>query len=212
MNISHRPPGLLGWLLALEGAFMLLPFVVGLIYREDTAWYFLGVGLASIVLGLGLSLQKGGQLGLLHAGRLHRHRPGLDRAEFLRLRCPFTSAERSPVLPTPCLRRCPVSPPPAPASCPTWKASHHCMLFWRSFTHWLGGMGVLVFMLAVCPAAGRLTACISCGPKAPGPSVGKLVPKVRQTAAHPLYHLLLCMTRHCRSFCCWPAACRCSTP
>ncbi len=30
----------------------------------------------------------------------------------------------------------------------------HCMLFWRSFTHWIGGMGVLVFMLAILPMAG----------------------------------------------------------
>ena len=48
----------LGWLLALEGAFMLLPFVVGLLYREDTAWYFLGVGAFSIVLGLALAYKK----------------------------------------------------------------------------------------------------------------------------------------------------------
>lgn len=48
----------LGWLLALEGAFMLLPFVVGLIYREDNTWYFLGVGLAAVLLGLALAYKK----------------------------------------------------------------------------------------------------------------------------------------------------------
>ena len=53
-------------------------------------------------------------------------------------------------------------------------------LFWRSFTHWIGGMGVLVFILAVLPMSGRSIHIMRA--EVPGPSVGKLVPNARKTA------------------------------
>ena len=55
-------------------------------------------------------------------------------------------------------------------------------LFWRSFTHWLGGMGILVFMMAILPlSSGRNIHLMRA--ESPGPSVEKMVPKVRQSAA-----------------------------
>lgn len=57
----------------------------------------------------------------------------------------------------------------------------HCTLFWRSFTHWVGGMGILVFMLAVMPAVGGQGMYLMQA-ESPGPSVGKLVPRLRNTA------------------------------
>lgn len=57
----------------------------------------------------------------------------------------------------------------------------HCMLFWRSFSHWIGGMGVLVFMLAILPMAGGQNLHLMRA-ESPGPTVGKLVPKLRQSA------------------------------
>ena len=56
-----------------------------------------------------------------------------------------------------------------------------CSLMWRSFTHWVGGMGVLVFILAVLPMAGGSNMNLMKA-ESPGPQVGKLVPKVRRTA------------------------------
>ncbi|MBR2667157.1 MAG: TrkH family potassium uptake protein [Oscillospiraceae bacterium] len=58
--------------------------------------------------------------------------------------------------------------------------SYSC-LFWRSFTHWIGGMGVLVFIMAVMPMAGEYNMHIMRA-EATGPVVGKLVPRVRKTA------------------------------
>ena len=59
------------------------------------------------------------------------------------------------------------------------------ILYWRSFSHWVGGMGVLVFLLAVSPdgerGKGFTTHLLRA--ESPGPSVGKLVPKMRKTAA-----------------------------
>ena len=61
------------------------------------------------------------------------------------------------------------------------EALDHCMLFWRSFSHWIGGMGVLVFMLAILPMAGGQNLHLMRA-ESPGPTVGKLVPKLRQSA------------------------------
>ncbi len=66
------------------------------------------------------------------------------------------------------------------------------ILMWRSFSHWIGGMGVLVFMLAILPVAGPSSMYLMRA-ESPGPSVGKLVPKVRSTAKI-LYVIYFCMT------------------
>lgn len=58
----------------------------------------------------------------------------------------------------------------------------NCMLFWRSFTHWIGGMGVLVFLLCLLPLTGGGYNMNLMKAESPGPSVSKLVPKVRSTA------------------------------
>lgn len=55
------------------------------------------------------------------------------------------------------------------------------ILMWRSFTHWIGGMGVLVFIMAFLPLSGAKNLHIMKA-ESPGPQVSKLVPKVRQTA------------------------------
>ncbi|SDB49829.1 trk system potassium uptake protein TrkH [Pseudobutyrivibrio sp. YE44] len=59
----------------------------------------------------------------------------------------------------------------------------HASLFWRSFTHLVGGMGVLVFLLTVIPLAGGEGSQFNLmKAESPGPSVGKLVPKLKNTA------------------------------
>lgn len=59
------------------------------------------------------------------------------------------------------------------------------ILYWRSFSHWLGGMGVLVFLLAIVPVGGKNEGFTMhlLRAESPGPDVGKMVPKMRQTAA-----------------------------
>ena len=56
-----------------------------------------------------------------------------------------------------------------------------CILMWRSFSHWIGGMGVLVFVMAFLPLSGARNLHIMKA-ESPGPEVSKLVPRVRQTA------------------------------
>ena len=60
-------------------------------------------------------------------------------------------------------------------------AMSHGILFWRSFTHWVGGMGVLVLMMALVPTGSGRTIHVMRA-EAPGPIVGKLVPRLRDTA------------------------------
>lgn len=66
------------------------------------------------------------------------------------------------------------------------------LLFWRSFTHWIGGMGVLVFVMAILPNSSDRSIHIMRA-EMPGPIVGKLVPKVKDTAKI-LYIIYIAMT------------------
>ena len=67
------------------------------------------------------------------------------------------------------------------------------ILYWRSFSHWLGGMGVLVFLLAFTGEKGQGFTMHLLRAESPGPAVGKLVPKMRTTAAI-LYIIYIVMT------------------
>ena len=66
------------------------------------------------------------------------------------------------------------------------------MLMWRSFTHWVGGMGVLVFIMAILPLSGAQNMHIMRA-ESPGPQVSKLVPRVKKTASI-LYLLYVALT------------------
>ena len=67
------------------------------------------------------------------------------------------------------------------------------ILYWRSFSHWLGGMGVLVFLLAFSGGKGQGFTMHLLRAESPGPAVGKLVPKMRATASI-LYIIYVVMT------------------
>lgn len=67
-----------------------------------------------------------------------------------------------------------------------------CILMWRSFTHWVGGMGVLVFIMAFLPLGGGQNMHIMRA-ESPGPEVSKLVPRVKHTALI-LYSIYLALT------------------
>ncbi len=58
----------------------------------------------------------------------------------------------------------------------------HWLIFWRSFTHWIGGMGILVFVMAIIPLASGGSTMYLMKAESPGPSVKKMVPKTSQTA------------------------------
>ena len=71
------------------------------------------------------------------------------------------------------------------------EALSQASLLWRSFTHWVGGMGVLVFILAIIPRSNDRTMHIMRA-EAPGPVIGKLVPRLKDSAAilYKIYFVL----------------------
>ena len=77
--------------------------------------------------------------------------------------------------------------------CPDVEALSNCVNLWRCFTHWLGGMGVLVFVLAILPLAGGGQNLRLMKAESPGPSVSKLVPRLRTTALY-LYGIYMALT------------------
>ena len=181
----------LGWLLALEGAFMMLPFAVGLIYREDTAWYFLGVGLLAVVLGLALSYKKAiSSVFYMREGCVATALGWIELSFFGCL--PFYLSGEIPNFTDAMFETVSGFTTTGASILSDVESLSHCMLFWRSFTHWLGGMGVLVFLLAVVQLPGGSHMNLMKA-ESPGPSVGKFRPKVRQTA-RILYIIYFVMT------------------
>lgn len=74
------------------------------------------------------------------------------------------------------------------------EALSHSLLYWRSFTHWLGGMGVLVLVLAIVPLSSRSGSTITLlRAESPGPVVDKLVPRMGESAKI-LYAIYVGMT------------------
>ena len=71
-------------------------------------------------------------------------------------------------------------------------AMPRCVMFWRIFNHWIGGMGVLVFIMAVLPMSGEHSMHIMRA-EVPGPTVGKLVPRLKRTA-RILYIIYMLLT------------------
>ncbi len=171
---------ILGWVLILTGAFMLLPWIVGLIYRESVTWYFLLVAACSCLAGFIIT----------------RFKPK-NTVFYRREGCVVTALSWILISVVGCLPFCISGEIPSftdalfetisgftttgASILNDIEAMSHCMLFWRSFTHWLGGMGVLVFLLAVIRMTGGSHMNLMRA-ESPGPSVGKLVPKVMHTA------------------------------
>ncbi len=85
--------------------------------------------------------------------------------------------------------------------CPDVEALSRATLYWRSFSHWIGGMGVLVFVMALIPVGGKSEGFTMhlLRAESPGPDVGKLVPRMRHTALI-LYLVYIALTVLCFIF------------
>lgn len=170
----------LGKLLKVEAVLLLLPLIVSLIYRERVAVTYLGISVLIFFTGLLLSRKKPknrniyakegffivgfswillsffGCLPFIFTGEI----PSFTDA-FFETVSGFTTTGSSILS--------------------TLEGLSHASLFWRSFTHWIGGMGILVFTVAFIPiASGRTMHILKA--EMPGPVIGKLVSKVHVTA------------------------------
>ena len=171
---------ILGSVLEIEAVLLLIPVLTALWYREQVGWFYLGTALLCFL-----------------TGYLFRFRKAKDNVFYLKEGCVITGLSWLLMSAFGCLplfasREIPrfedalfetVSgfTTTGASIVPAVEKLSHAALMWRSLTHWIGGMGVLVFLLAIMPSSGSSHMNIMRA-ESPGPSVGKLVPKVRATA------------------------------
>lgn len=170
---------LLGRILLLEAALMLPSVLVGLVYREAITWCFLPAMGALGLLGLfGIKKPKDTTI--------------YAREGFLTVAAAWVLMSLFGAVPLwlcggfetfwDCLFEIVSGFTTTGASIlETVEQLPHCILFWRSFSHWIGGMGVLVFVLAVMPMSEERSMHLMRA-EVPGPVKGKLVPRMRDTA------------------------------
>ena len=182
---------ILGQVLRLEGLLMLPSFFVGLIYGERQGWVYLLMGIVTLVCGTLMSLKKPKNTMIyLKEGCVSTALCWIILSAFGAV--PFVLTGEIPRFIDAMFETVSGFTTTGSSILTDVEAMRHPSLFWRSFTHWIGGMGVLVFLLAVLPMAGGSQFQLMKA-ESPGPSVGKLVPKVGATA-RILYIIYLALT------------------
>ncbi len=182
---------ILGQVLRIEGLFMFLPCLVAIIYREHQGFVFLSVALICIMLGTLMTYRKPhSHIFYLKEGCITTALSWIVLSIFGAL--PFTISGEISSFTDALFETISGFTTTGASILNDVEALSYCMLFWRSFTHWIGGMGVLVFLLAIIPLSGGSNINLMRA-ESPGPSVGKLVPKMRQTA-RILYSIYLFLT------------------
>ena len=182
---------ILGYVLRIEGLLMLPSVLVGLIYGEKEGLAYLAVGIVSILLGTWFSRKRPtNPVFYLKEGCITTALCWIVMSIFGAM--PFMLTGEIPTFTNAMFETVSGFTTTGASILTDVEAMSHCSLFWRSFTHWIGGMGVLVFLLAVVPLSGGSHFNLMRA-ESPGPSVGKLVPKVRATA-RLLYLIYLVMT------------------
>ena len=184
---------ILGWVLEFEAGFLLLPLLVGFLYGEvRISLCFAATAALCLLAGVLLKCRKPvkkdlytregfatvalswivmsafGALPFLFSGEIPNYVDAVFEAA-----SGFTTTGASILTDVEALSR--------------------ASLFWRSFTHWIGGMGVFVFIMAILPLIGGGTTINLMRAESTGPAVGKLLPKVRDTAKI-LYEIYIGLT------------------
>ncbi len=181
---------ILGILLQVEGLLMALPLLVALIYHEK-CWLYLGIVLAgALILGTLLRLKK------TKKEKIHAKEGFVITAlSWLVLSLvgamPFWISGEIPDFIDAVFETASGFTTTGASILTNVEGMSHGLLFWRSLTHWIGGMGVLVFILAVFSSNADDMYLMKA--ESPGPSVEKMLPKVRQTA-FVLYSIYLGLT------------------
>ena len=182
---------ILGWVLNIEAALMSLPLVTSLIYNEGEGWAFAIVMAMCASIGFLLTHKRPNNPNF-------RAREGfvataLSWILMSLFGClPFYFTGEIPRFIDALFETVSGFTTTGASILSDVETMSHCCMLWRCFTHWIGGMGVLVFLLAVLPMVGGSNMHLMKA-ESPGPVVGKLVPKVRYTA-RILYLLYIILT------------------
>ena len=182
---------ILGWIFNFEAAFMLLPGITAIIYQEKNGLAFLITMVICLAIGLPLTRKKP-QNKVFHA----KEGAVTVALSWIVLSMagafPFVISGSIPNPVDAMFETVSGFTTTGASILSDVEALSHCMLLWRSFTHWIGGMGVLVFILCLLPLTGGYHMNLMKA-ESPGPSVSKLVPKVQSTAKI-LYTIYLMLT------------------
>ena len=182
---------ILGHIIKLESLFLLLPCIIALIYQERQGFMYLAVAAMCYFLGSILTSRKAkDSVFYLKEGCIATVLCWTALSFFGAL--PFVFTGEIPRFTDAIFETVSGFTTTGASILTNVEALCHTSLFWRSFTHWIGGMGVLVFLLAVVPMSGASHFNLMRA-ESPGPSVGKLVPKLRYTA-RILYLIYIILT------------------
>lgn len=168
---------ILGMLLILEAALLLLPALVALIYGEQAGWYYLFTAAGAALVGLALRT-------VCRPGRKTIYaRDGLITVALgwivisLAGALPFTLCGDIPSYLDAVFEMVSGFTTTGSSILQNVELLNRCSLFWRSFSHWIGGMGILVFMLAIVNMEGGQGIHLLRA-ESPGPTVSKMVPRM----------------------------------
>ena len=181
-----------GLMLKVEAALLLLPAIAALIYGESCLWSILISAAISLAAGFALTLLSRPKTQVIYA-----------REGFITVALAWVAVSAVGALPFYISREIPsyidaffetVSgfTTTGASILANVEVMSRGLLFWRSFTHWVGGMGVLVFVMALVPSVTDRSIHIMRA-EMPGPVVGKLMPRARDTASI-LYKIYVGMT------------------
>jgi trk system potassium uptake protein TrkH len=180
------------WILKIEGLFMLLPVVTGLIYAEySEALVYLGISALCIAIGCLGTIKRPENTGIYK-------REGFAAVALCWVvlslfgAIPFVVTGEIPFYVDALFEIVSGFTTTGSSILTNVEALSHASLFWRSFSIWMGGMGVLVFALIFMPVkdGSRMNLMLA---ESPGPDVSKLVPRVKDTAIQ-LYKIYIVLT------------------
>ena len=182
---------LIGWILACEGTLLLLPAITALLYGETAVWSFLATTALCLAVGIPLVIKKPrNRVFHLKEGFVTTALGWILLSVMGALPFLFTGAISNPV--DALFETVSGFTTTGASILKDVEILPKSLLFWRSFTHWIGGMGVLVFLLSLLPLTGGSHVNLMKA-ESPGPQVEKLVPKVQSTAKI-LYGIYLGLT------------------
>lgn len=171
---------ILGYVLMVEGVLLMLPVVVALIYQEqEGVWYF-ATAFACVLIGFLITRRKPKSfLFYLKEGCVATALSWIVMSIMGAM--PFWLSKEIPSYIDALFETISGFTTTGASILSEVESLSHTALFWRSFTHWIGGMGVLVFLLMIIPLSGGSNMNLMRA-ESPGPSVGKLVPRIKSTA------------------------------
>lgn len=182
---------ILGCVLKFESAFLVLPALVGLIYREHASVSYLAVAVLCLIPGVFLTHKKPRSTNLYtREGFVAVALSWIIMSIFGAI--PFVLTGDIPFYVDALFETISGFTTTGSSILTDVESISKASLFWRSFSHWIGGMGVFVFIMAILPMMGGSTMNLMKA-ESPGPSVSKLVPHVKDTAKI-LYGIYIAIT------------------